>query len=454
MTIKSDRWIRQQCLNRFPMIEPFEPAQVRSRSVQDPDPRNFDSYATKKVLSYGTSSFGYDIRAASEFKVFTNVNSTIVDPKNFDPRSFVEVNGDYCIIPPNSFALARTVEYFRIPRDVLAVCLGKSTYARCFSGDTKVALAKGTAISLKKMAKEYTKGERFFGYGISRKLGLVVTEFLEPRKIASGEEILRVTLDDGSKIDCTPDHLFLTKAGKYVKAEELSAGASLMPLYRYESRVGEVVYNPAPNMVPGAAFNYTYGLSDAFNIRQGEYVARNKEHRHHIDENTRNDYPTNIVRKSAKAHVSGHNAAHFDVSIGLLNRRFKNTIQHLRNKGVLQTPPESLPVNHKVKSVRRLKGRHDVYCLTSPETGNFALEAGVFVKNCGIIVGVTPLEPEWEGYLTLEFSNTTPLPAKIYANEGCAQLLFFQSDEPCEVSYKDRGGKYQGQANEPVTPKV
>ena len=180
MTIKSDRWIRRMA-EEHGMIEPFEPGQVRYVD-------------NKKVISYGTSSDGYDIRCADEFKVFTNINSTIVDPKDFDPASFVDVKSDVCIIPPNSFALARTVEYFRIPRNVLTVCLGKSTYARC-----------------------------------------------------------------------------------------------------------------------------------------------------------------------------------------------------------------------------------------------------------GIIVNVTPFEPEWEGYVTLEFSNTTPLPAKIYAGEGCAQVLFFESDEPCEVSYADRGGKYQKQ---------
>jgi dCTP deaminase len=101
--------------------------------------------------------------------------------------------------------------------------------------------------------------------------------------------------------------------------------------------------------------------------------------------------------------------------------------------------------NHKIARVRELRGEHDVYCLTVPEAGNFALEAGVFVHNCGIIVNVTPLEPEWEGHVTLEFSNTTPLPARIYANEGVAQMLFFESDEVCGTSYADRGGKYQGQ---------
>jgi dCTP deaminase len=179
MTIKSDKWIRRMAAQG--MIEPFEPGQVR----------NVNGH---KIVSYGTSSYGYDVRVAREFKIFTNINSTIVDPKNFDANSFVDFRGDICIIPPNSFALGHTVEYFRIPRNVLTVCLGKSTYARC-----------------------------------------------------------------------------------------------------------------------------------------------------------------------------------------------------------------------------------------------------------GIIVNVTPLEPEWEGHVTLEFSNTTPLPAKIYAGEGCAQVIFIESDEVCETSYKDRGGKYQGQ---------
>lgn len=180
MSIKNDRWICEMA-RQHKMIEPFEAGQVRDSNGQ-------------KLISYGTSSYGYDVRCAREFKIFTNINSTIVDPKAFDERSFVNFEGDICIIPPNSFALARTVEYFRIPRNVLTVCLGKSTYARC-----------------------------------------------------------------------------------------------------------------------------------------------------------------------------------------------------------------------------------------------------------GIIVNVTPLEPEWEGHVTLEFSNTTPLPAKIYAGEGCAQMLFFESDEVCETSYKDRKGKYQGQ---------
>ena len=181
MTIKSDNWIRRMAESEK-MIEPFESVQVRHRSDGS------------RLISYGTSSYGYDVRCSNEFKVFTNIFSATGDPKQFDHRSVVDIHDEVGIIPPNSFALARTVEYFRIPRSVLTICLGKSTYARC-----------------------------------------------------------------------------------------------------------------------------------------------------------------------------------------------------------------------------------------------------------GIIVNVTPLEPEWEGHVTLEFSNTTNLPAKIYANEGVAQMLFFESDEICETSYADRGGKYQGQ---------
>ena len=181
MTIKSDKWITKMSAEHK-MIEPFSKNQVR-----------LDENG-QKLISYGVSSYGYDVRCSSEFKVFTNIHSAVVDPKFFDEKSFVDIQSDVCVIPPNSFALARTVEYFRIPRNVLTICLGKSTYARC-----------------------------------------------------------------------------------------------------------------------------------------------------------------------------------------------------------------------------------------------------------GIIVNVTPLEPEWEGHVTLEVSNTTNLPAKIYAGEGVAQMLFFESDEECETSYKDRDGKYQGQ---------
>ena len=134
MTIKSDKWIRRMAAKG--MIEPFEPGQVKESGG-------------KRIVSYGTSSYGYDIRCSEEFKIFTNINSTIVDPKNFDEKSFVDFKGPVCIIPPNSFALARTVEYFRIPRDVLVVCLGK-----CLVADIYRGIARRVAVKIAEMQKD------------------------------------------------------------------------------------------------------------------------------------------------------------------------------------------------------------------------------------------------------------------------------------------------------------
>jgi dCTP deaminase len=124
-------------------------------------------------------------------------------------------------------------------------------------------------------------------------------------------------------------------------------------------------------------------------------------------------------------------------SISTLKRRFRHVIDEAQRDGLIR--------NHKVVEVVHLDYKEDVYCLTVPGTHNFALEAGVFVHNCGLVINVTPLEPEWEGHVTLEISNTTPLPARVYANEGIAQFLFLGADEVCKTSYKDRNGKYQGQ---------
>ena len=151
MSIKSDRWIASKCMGiDAPMIEPFEPDQVRTirRAPTGEELMVFNEYGRhptsgklvkssggdyveEKIISYGNTSYGYDIRVADEFKIFTNVNNAIVDPKNFAPGSFVDFKGPKCVIPPNSFALGRSVEYLRMPREALAICLGKSTYARC-----------------------------------------------------------------------------------------------------------------------------------------------------------------------------------------------------------------------------------------------------------------------------------------------------------------------------------
>jgi dCTP deaminase len=555
MSIKSDRWIRRMAAQG--MIEPFEPGQVREVNG-------------RRIVSYGTSSYGYDIRCADEFKIFTNINSTIVDPKAFDPNSFVDMRGEVCIIPPNSFALARTVEYFRIPRSVLTICLGKSTYARCFRGDTRVALVDGSAPTLEEMARRHDGGELFWGYSIGANGRLVVALLDAPRFIGR-DALIEVELDNGESIRATPDHEFLMRDGRMQPADLLRPGESLMPLYRHLWRGYEMVYQPLNgHLLP------THRLADEWNVRHAIYRDEPGTHRHHIDFDRRNNRPTNLERMAASEHIRLHNAESYgeafdaaehgaairealarravdplwkeqfaraqrerasrfwddaryaairehvfearrnpaqatrDAHRAAMLRRYadpserqrqselsrrawsaddgsrrrrqaelarmmnlreeitaERLLEALHQTGSIRGAARMLDCdrsvfrrfsnvvedfrgtaghrNHKVVAVRELAGQHDVFCLTVPEAGNFALEAGVFVRNCGIIVNVTPLEPEWEGHVTLEFSNTTPLPAKIYAGEGCAQVLFIESDEVCETSYKDRGGKYQGQ---------
>jgi len=212
------------------MIEPFAPQQVRQ----------IDG---RKIVSYGTSSYGYDVRCASEFKIFTNINSTIVDPKRFDEKSFVDFTGDVCIIPPNSFALARTIEYFRIPRNVLVATLGKSTYARCFRGDTRVALVDGTAPTLDEMARRAETGEMFWGYSIGP-TGRIVVTLLEAPRFIGRDPLVEIILDNGESVHATPDHLFVKRDGLMVQASALRPGDSLMPLYRELFRGYEMVYQP------------------------------------------------------------------------------------------------------------------------------------------------------------------------------------------------------------------
>jgi len=171
--IKSDRWIRQQALEKG-MIKPFEERQVRAA-----------------VISYGLSSYGYDLRIADEFKIFTNINNTIVDPKGFDPRSFVDYQGPVCIVPPNSFALGRSVEYFKIPRNVLTICVGKSTYARC-----------GIITNVTPFEPEW---EGYVTLEISNTTPL-------PAKIYANEGIAQVLLFRGEE---EPEVSYKDKGGKY-----------------------------------------------------------------------------------------------------------------------------------------------------------------------------------------------------------------------------------------------
>ncbi|MGE0160647.1 MAG: dCTP deaminase [Gemmatimonadales bacterium] len=369
MPIKSDKWIRRMC-EEHRMIEPFESGQIRDGKI-----------------SYGLSSYGYDIRVSSEFKVFTNVYNAVVDPKSFDARSFVDICGPECIIPPNSFALARTEEYFRIPRNVLAICVGKSTYARCFSADTRVALVDGSAPTFEEMAERHEQGEMFWGYGLGAS-GRVEVVLLDAPRLIGRDPLLEIELDNGRTVRATADHAFIRRDGRRVIADELRPGDSLMPLYRSVARGYEAVYQPVDGR-----FGPTHRPADGWNVRHRVYDGSAER--------------TSAARTSEE---------------GMRAR-----------------------LNHTVVSVRGVPGEHDVYCLTVPEAGNFALDAGIFVENCGLVVNVTPLEPTWEGYLTLEISNTTPLPAKVYGGEGIAQLLFLEGDELPEIAYADRKGKYMNQ---------
>lgn len=424
MSIKSDKWIRRMA-TEFGMIEPFEPDQVREVDGQ-------------RVVSYGTSSYGYDIRCADEFKLFTNVYSAIVDPKNFNPQSFVDVKGNHVIIPPNSFALARTVEYFRIPRNVLTICLGKSTYARCFRGDTRVALSDGTAPTLEEMARRADDGQTFTGYSINARGQMIVSSLEAPRFIGR-DALLEVVLDNERSVYCTPDHQFMLRDYHMVAADDLRPGDSLMSL-------------PTPT-----TYNQKRNRSSSSARTSNNHSAAKTKLTH------RNFHPAELdTLQQSSITLNAHSTRttrNTDVSTYVFRSQFLSEPVELFSHD-LSTPQHTLntlqslrhPLNQtcKVRRLRALAGDHDVYCLTVPEAGNFALDAGIFVHNCGIIVNVTPFEPEWEGYVTLEFSNTTPMPAKIYANEGIAQVLFFESDEVCETSYKDKGGKYQGQQG--VTP--
>ena len=425
MTIQPDHWIRKMA-REHGMIEPFVEKQVSNH-----------------VISYGVSSYGYDIRVADEFMIFTNVYSAIVDPKHFDPKSMVDFTGDVCIIPPNSFALGRTIEYFRVPRNVLCVCVGKSTYARCFRGDTRVALVDGTAPTLEEMARRSDDGEDFWGYSIGPYGRMMVTRLESPRYVGT-DNLVEIVLDTGQSIFCTPDHLFLMRDGRMIQADRLRPGHALMPLYRQLARGYEMVYQPLDgHLYP------THRLADEWNLRHWIYEDLPDTHRRHVDSDRRNNRPWNITRMNASEHIRYHNretygkdfdpdehsaAIRCDRSVF---RRLPDVIRAFKGK------PQN--ENHSVVAIRAVPGNQDVYCLTVPEAGNFALEAGVFVSNCGIIVNITPFEPEWQGHVTLEISNTTPLPAKIYANEGIAQVLFFVADEECEVSYKDKKGKYDKQ---------
>ncbi|PSB02215.1 dCTP deaminase [Merismopedia glauca CCAP 1448/3] len=357
------------------MIAPFESSLIREYQPVA-DPVAAENSSLKRVISYGLSSYGYDIRLSqAEFRIFRHIPGTVVDPKNFNSDNLettklqTDSNGSYFILPAHSYGLGVAVERLQVPENVTVLAIGKSTYARCFRGDTKVALVDGTSPTLEEMAQRSESGEQFWGYSIGQHGRVIVTLLENPRYIGR-DCLLKVTLDNEESIFCTPDHLFLTRDGRMVEAHTLRPKDSLMPLYRQLARGYEMVYQPLNG---------------------------------HL-------YPTH----------------------------------RLSNQQAL---------NHKVVSVEEVPGIHDVYCLSVPEAGNFALQAGVFVHNCGIIANLTPAEAAWRGHLTLEFSNSSSADCRIYANEGVVQLIFFEGD-PCAVSYEHRQGKYQDQSEMVTLPRM
>ncbi len=510
MGLKSDKWIKDKSINKE-MIKPF-----------------CEGLVGKGVVSYGLSSYGYDIRVSDEFKIFTNINAEVVDPKNFSENNVVDFKGDVCVVPPNSFALARTIEYFKMPDDVLAICLGKSTYARCFTGDTRVSLVDGTAPTFLELVERYKNGEKIF-YGYGYKDGEYVAQEMTAPRFIDVDDTICVELDNGEIIECTPDHEFILRDGNRCEAKNLTVGESLLPLYRHDSHGYETVYNPISRTWK-ATHKLVQELIEKKNNKQTTL------HAHHKNHNIRNNHPDNLKYLTSKEHTILHNKEKdlsaqakkywsdpkrkklhleklhsveaklksvlsrlkFNASkIGkVVNRNkaikaWKNsskerrimqakiakeinirrdiTAEKVKNAlytiGTIRGAAKFLGVdrsvfrrfsnilnefkvaefnNHKVKAIKKGSKDVPVYCLTA-DTGVFALDSGVVVSNCGIIVNVTPFEPGFEGHITIEISNTTPLPAKIYANEGIAQVLFLQGDEPCETTYKDRKGKYQNQ---------
>jgi dCTP deaminase len=572
--IKNDIWIAQMADKG--MISPFEPSLIREQKADETLP-------LRPVISYGLSSYGYDIRLSPlEFRIFRHIPGTIVDPKNFNPQNLeptqlhTDASGSYFILPAHSYGLGVALERLEVPENITVICIGKSTYARCFRGDTRVALVDGTSPTLEEMAHRAERGEKFWGYSIGQHGRVIVTLLDSPRYIGR-DSLLKVTLDNQQSIFCTPDHLFLTRDGRMVEAHTLRPQDSLMPLYRQVARGYEMVYQPLNgHLYP------THRLSDEWNLRYGIYEDIAKTHRHHIDFNRLNNNPWNITRMDASAHIRLHNSetyglefdpdehgqsvkeaiarlkqdaewnamfsqqqqekalkfwhapqyaevrrrviedrrncsdatrqAHREAMLqyykdpkaraltGELSRqvwaeddgtrrsqqsqlmkkladasktRHEITADVVRaaldqtgsirgaarlldcDRSVFRRFPEVIGAfrgqsqnqplkNHKVVSVEDVPGTHDVYCLTVPEAGNFALEAGVFVHNCGIIANLTPAEAAWRGHLTLEFSNSSSADCRIYANEGVVQLLFLEG-EPCAISYEARRGKYQDQ---------
>ena len=307
MPIMSDKWIRQKAENEQ-LIVPFH-AESRSNN-EDGTP----------VTSYGLSSFGYDIRLGNVFRFFNPANIVnrnleikcvrdaiepdVIDPVNFNENltSRHELREDECIImPPHSFMLGVSKERIKLSNEFTAICMEKSTLARCFTGDTRIALVDGTSPTFLEAIERVKKGEKLFGYSVDDDGCIAVAELVEPRKIGT-EEVLTVVLDNGDEIECTPDHAFMQSNGKYIEAQDMVPGTSVMPLYRSYNRGYEAVFQPRDTYITS-----THWLADEYNVRFGKYgELDNKCHRHHVDHNKRNNNPDNVIRMSPDDHKKHH----------------------------------------------------------------------------------------------------------------------------------------------------
>lgn len=554
--ILNDSQIRQLAED-FQMIEPFYQNQIRQVELSECNPAKaaLAGIFPRKLISFGLSSYGYDIRLSpNDFRVFRHIPGTIVNPKDFSPENLEPVSlkhdafGDYFIIPAHSYGLGVAMEKLNMPRDVTAICMGKSTYARCFTGDTKVKLVDGDFTFLELIDRQQ-RGDRLYGYG-AKNGKIFVQELFQPRYIEDAETV-SVELDNGELIECTPDHKFLTRSGIYVEAQHLTPGQSLYPIYNCHSHGYPAIFDSvlADNlnsrtkamkvvhrMVAESQFNGTDGLhvhhkdGDILNnhpsnlelLSPSEHAQRhNQEDQRHIsgglkfkelyneDPKFRDHINSGLHSKDSKLKaLEGrlsyiHSEANREKLKNARNTRWADPVQRLKQSevakngcgarkrrgditsqtltsalleaGTLRGAARILNVdrsafrrfpkiisnfkngklahNHKVVAVHQKKTVKPTYCLTAPESNNFALASGVFVHNCGIIANVTPAEAGWIGNLTLEISNSSRADCRVYAGEGICQLLFFKG-APCDVSYSDRAGKYQGQREQITLAKV
>ena len=292
------------------MIQPFEPSLVRQIEVDS-------AAALRPVISYGLSSYGYDIRLSpAEFRIFRHIPGTVIDPKNFNPKNLelttlqTDNNGDYFILPAHSYGLGVALEKLQVPHNISVICIGKSTYARCFRGDTAIALVDGTAATLEQMADRAERGEQFWGYSVNRD-GRVIVSLLEQPRYIGRDALLKLTLDNHQSILCTPDHCLMTRSGRMTPAHELCPNDSLMPLYRQLAHDDKSIYERVYQPLNGR-WSPTHHLSHEWNLRHGVYPNTANGHLRHFDHNRLNNKPANLTRSNA----SEPSQRHHDLSQG------------------------------------------------------------------------------------------------------------------------------------------